>query len=170
MTTSLLGDAFAHHLWATERLIDACTALTPEQLEAQAPGTFGSIIGTLRHLVAADGWYLSFFDSGAARIHAEADTSLAELRVVMTSHGTAWMKLLTGEVDPDADVVEHGDDGSEYHAPLGFRLAQVIHHGTDHRSQVCTALTSLGVTPPEIDLWAFGDEIGRTREVTAPAP
>ena len=32
MTTSLLGDAFAHHAWATERLIDACAALAPEQL------------------------------------------------------------------------------------------------------------------------------------------
>jgi hypothetical protein len=41
MTTSLLGDAFAHHIWATERLIDECAALTPEQLKAPAPGTNG---------------------------------------------------------------------------------------------------------------------------------
>jgi hypothetical protein len=32
MTTSLLGDAFADHLWTTERLIDEWVALTPEQL------------------------------------------------------------------------------------------------------------------------------------------
>jgi uncharacterized damage-inducible protein DinB len=31
----------------------------------------------------------------------------------------------------------------------------VVHHGTDHRSQVCTALTRLGVEPPEIDVWAW---------------
>jgi uncharacterized damage-inducible protein DinB len=48
---------------------------------------------------------------------------------------------------------------------MGFRLAQVVHHGTDHRSQVCTALTSLGVTPPGIDLWSFGEATGRTRAV-----
>ena len=41
MTTSLLGDAFAHHIWATERLIDECAALTPEQPKAPAPGTNG---------------------------------------------------------------------------------------------------------------------------------
>ena len=38
---------------------------------------------------------------------------------------------------------------------MGIRLAQALHHGTDHRSQICTALTTLGVEPPEIDVWAF---------------
>ena len=47
MTTSFLSDAFAHHVWATERLIDACTALTPDQLHAPAAGTYVSIIATL---------------------------------------------------------------------------------------------------------------------------
>ena len=32
MTASLFDDAMAHHIWATERLIDACSDLTPEQL------------------------------------------------------------------------------------------------------------------------------------------
>jgi uncharacterized damage-inducible protein DinB len=43
------------------------------------------------------------------------------------------------------------------------RLAQVVHHGTDHRSQVSTALTSLGVEPPDIDVWAYAREFGRER-------
>jgi uncharacterized damage-inducible protein DinB len=43
------------------------------------------------------------------------------------------------------------DDGSGSHAPIGIRLAQVVQHGTDHRSQICTALTTLGVEPPEIN-------------------
>ena len=48
MTTSLLTDALEHHTWATERLLDACTALTDEQLDSVVPGTYGSIIATLR--------------------------------------------------------------------------------------------------------------------------
>ena len=54
-----------------------------------------------------------------------------------------------------------------FHSKKGLRLAQVVHHGSDHRSQVCTALTGLGVTPPDIDLWADGDATGRTRDVPA---
>ena len=83
---------------------------------------------------------------------------------MITSNGIAWAELLAGELDAETDVVEHGD-GWDFHSPLGLRLAQVVQHGTDHRSQVCTALTSFGLTPPEIDLWSFGEATGRTRPV-----
>ena len=39
--------------------------------------------------------------------------------------------------------------------PVGVRIAQSVQHGTDHRSQVCTALTSFGIEPPDIDVWAY---------------
>ena len=171
MTTSLLTDAFAHHIWATERLIDACATLTPEQLTTPEPGTYGSILGTLRHLVGADSWYLSFYDDqGVATIDEEGDADLVELRTAMTANGAFWLELVGGELDPDADVVEIGDTGWEFHAPTGIRLAQVVHHGTDHRSQICTALTSLGVTPPAIDAWDFAEATGRSRSVPEPEP
>jgi uncharacterized damage-inducible protein DinB len=163
MTTSLLSDAFAHHIWATERLIEACSVLSPERLTTPVPGTYGSIIGTLRHLVSSDSWYLSFYSSEHRPVRREPDVSLGELASVIRSNGSAWMELLKEKLDPDADVVDRGD-GWEFHAPMGLRLAQVIQHGTDHRSQVCTCLTTFGVTPPEIDLWGFGAAMGRTRE------
>jgi uncharacterized damage-inducible protein DinB len=167
MNRSLLGDAFAHHLWATERLLDACGELTDEQLRTPAAGTYGSIIGTLRHLVSSDAWYLSFFDDDAQRVDEEADTSLVELRSAFAANGPRWMELLASDPDPDADIVEV-DDGWEMHSPVSLRLAQVLHHGTDHRSQVCTALTSLGLTPPEVDVWAYARATGRERAVELP--
>ena len=54
------------------------------------------------------------------------------------------------------------DDGSATEAPIGIRLAQAIHHGTDHRSQICTALTTLGIEPPFIDVWDFGGSRARS--------
>lgn len=167
MSGSLLHDAFAHHLWATERLIDACGELDAQQLNTPVPGTYGSIIATLRHIVSADRWYLSFHPPGAELEEVDdenTDLGLDELRSAMRTNGAAWTELLAGELDADSDVPQIGD-GWEFHAPLGFRLAQVIHHGTDHRSQVCTALTSLGLAPPEIDVWAYGEATNRTREV-----
>jgi uncharacterized damage-inducible protein DinB len=163
-TSSLLGDAFAHHAWATERLIATSEGLTREQLDATVSGTYGSIIETLHHLVESDRWYLGFFSAGQtlARINEKPILGPAQLRSEMRRNEAAWGEVLAQQDDPETDVPEHGD-GWEFHAPLGFRLAQVIHHGTDHRSQVCTALTSLGITPPEIDLWAYGEATGRTR-------
>jgi hypothetical protein len=53
---------------------------------------------------------------------------------------------------------------TRYLAPVGVRLAQVVQHGTDHWSQVSTALTLLGVEPPDIAVWAYGDATGRSHE------
>ncbi len=58
MNGSLLKDAFGHHVWATVTLIDACLELDAGQLETAVPGTFGSILETLRHTVGADRSYL----------------------------------------------------------------------------------------------------------------
>jgi uncharacterized damage-inducible protein DinB len=69
--------------------------------------------------------------------------------------------------DPDEDVVRHRDDGTDSHGPRGVRLAQALQHGTDHRSQICTALTTLGIEPPEIDVWAWAAEEGRIWVVPA---
>ena len=72
---------------------------------------------------------------------------------------------------PRSDVVLKDvdeDDGYERDALIGIRLAQALHHGTDHRSQICTTLTSLGVEPPGIDVWNFGVEVGRVVDVPPP--
>jgi len=160
-----MRDAIAHHVWATLRLIDACLPLSEEQLATAVPGTYGSIIDTVRHLVGGDSGYLFVIGGGHTQPIEEEGMGLAELRSVMEANGAAWSTVLDGELDPDAILVRHRDDGSEFHAPRGVRLAQVLHHGTDHRSQICTALTTLGLEPPEIGVWDFAWEQGRAQEV-----
>jgi uncharacterized damage-inducible protein DinB len=91
---------------------------------------------------------------------------LVELRSAMETNAGAWSRILEEDRDPDAIVEGHNDDGSVTRAATSIRLAQVLHHGTDHRSQICTALTNLGVVPPDIDVWAYGSETGRVVEVT----
>jgi uncharacterized damage-inducible protein DinB len=168
MSRPLLADAFAHHVWATLRLIDTCLGLDEAQLESGVPGTYGSILDTLRHLVGGDASYLSVMTGGRTVEIDEEGMSLAELRAVMAADGVAWAWLVAEDLDPDRVVARIRDDGSESHAPLGIRLAQALHHGSDHRSQVCTALTALGVEPPEIDAWDFAAQDGRL--VTVPPP
>ena len=160
MPSPLLADAFGHHVWATIRVLDACATLDDVQLATIVPGTYGSIIDTLRHLVGADVFYLNVL-SGRAEPFDEEASDIPTLRAVMEAHGPVWQGLVTDEIDAATDVIEFEDSGYESHAPLGIRLAQAVHHGTDHRSQVCTVLTSLGVEPPAIDVWDFGGLDGR---------
>lgn len=165
MSTSLLKDAFGHHVGATMRLIDSCIALDPKQLGTTVPGTYGSILETLRHLVGADSWYLFVMTGERTPQIDEDDMDIPELRAAMEADSPAWSALLAEDPDPDHVVVVRRKDGSETHAPMGIRLAQALHHGTDHRSQICTALTALGVEPPLIDVWDFGWQDGRVVEI-----
>ena len=163
MSGSLLDDAFAHHAWATLRLIDTCLVLTPEQLDAPVPGTYGSILETMRHMVGGDSYYLSHLTGDP-----EIDTDhmdLRELRAAIEADEQTWIELLAKDLDPEAVVKDGDEDGYQRDATIGIRLAQAVHHGTDHRSQICTALTMLGVEPPGIDVWDFGIQAGRVVEV-----
>ena len=167
MTRSRLEDAFGHHVWATQQVIEVCTSLSKDQLASPVPGTYGSILDTLRHIVGADAWYLFVLTQGRVpRIddETEKEMGLDELRTTMERHEAAWSSVLGDYPDPDVDVIAHRQDGTQSHSPAGIRLAQALHHGTDHRSQICTGLTALGREPPEIDVWAFGQETGRVFE------
>jgi uncharacterized damage-inducible protein DinB len=165
MSTSLMDDAFAHHVWATLRVLDACLALPEAQLETAVPGTYGSIIDTARHTVGADASYLFVLSGERTPLIDEDTMDLAQLRATMEGHAAAWSSVLAERTDPSEILERHRDDGSETHAPAGIRLAQALHHGTDHRSQICTALTTLGVEPPPIDLWDYAAEAGMLTEI-----
>ena len=166
MSKSILDDAFRHHLWATERILRACEGLTPAQLNAPCLGTYGSILDTLRHTVESDRFYVTRFPTGKhlPEIAEGAQTTFAEMSMAMAANGEAWLKLLETDLDPDAETVTRSET-EEYYTPYAVRLAQVLHHGTDHRSQICTALTGIGIEPPQIDVWGYAEEFGRERVV-----
>ena len=165
MSHSLLDDAFAHHVWATLRLIDTCLSLTPEQLDAPVPGTYGSILETMRHFVGGDSYYLSHVTGDPTREIESEHMNLRELRAVMEADERTWVELLARDLDANVVVKDVDQSGYERDASMGIRLAQALHHGTDHRSQICTALTTLGIEPPGIDVWDFGARTGRVVDI-----
>jgi uncharacterized damage-inducible protein DinB len=160
MPPPILVDAFGHHVWATIRVLDACAVLDDSQLATTVPGTYGSIIDTLRHIVGGDVFYLDVLRGGEPEPFRKAQSDIATLRAVMEGHDPIWQRLIAGDLDPAMDVIEYEEAG-ETHAPLGIRLAQALYHGSDHRSQVCTALTALGIEPPAIQAWDYALLDGR---------
>lgn len=164
MGHSIMDDAFKHHVWATLRLIDTCGALTSEQLDETCQGTYGSILQTVRHLVGADAFYLSIMGVSDVPPVDEDTMELPELRKAMEKMETVWLAFLSRDLAPDFVIEEHEDNGYERRAPVSVRLAQALDHGTDHRSQICTILTSLGVEVPIIDVWEYGIVVGRNVE------
>ena len=165
MSSSLLETAFAHHVWATLRVIDACMDLRAEELETNVPGTRGPILETVRHLVESDAFDLYVLTGDRVHNVDAGGMSLAEVRGVMERTGSGWTTLVSEPLDPDAEVHEVDEnDGFQRWAPVGFRLAGTLEHGTDHRSQICTALTTIDAEPPKISVFVFGMEAGRIVE------
>jgi uncharacterized damage-inducible protein DinB len=46
-----LHDPVRHNTWATAQLLEFCRGLDQQTLNASVPGTYGTIIATLRHII-----------------------------------------------------------------------------------------------------------------------
>jgi uncharacterized damage-inducible protein DinB len=44
---------------------------------------------------------------------------------------------------------------------------QAINHATEHRTQISTIITQLGLEPPDMAGWQYMDEMGEFHETTA---
>lgn len=156
-------------MWATLKLIEFCGGLSEEQLDVEATGTYGSILATLRHLVGDECFDLFVMSGERTALRDAGGMQLDELAAEVAEHGERWASLLAGHPDPDADVLEvDPEDGFRRTAPLGIRLAQALHHGSEHRTQVCVTIASLGLQPPDLSPFRFGTEVGKVTEVYPP--
>src|SRR5215212_2524725 len=104
MTKSILDDAFGHHLWGNEQVLEACAGLSAAQLMAPVPGTYGPVIATLRHLVQADSFYLWVNRGSEGELMpAQNELSVGELREANGRHGGGYRELLAGPLEADAE-------------------------------------------------------------------
>jgi len=159
---TLLDELFDQNEWATLRLIEVLRKLTDEQLDRNAVGAFGSIRDTLVHLVGAEPGYITRiggvyggptvprdewpgFDTLEAVVRASR-VGLAERSNAINAEPYTW-------TSQDGEVIS-----------AGLVMIQAYNHATEHRSQICTILTALGVQPPELDGWVWGEATGRIRE------
>jgi uncharacterized damage-inducible protein DinB len=165
----MLREGFRHHGWATRQLLDHCASVPPELLERRVDGIYGSILDTFRHLVDADASYLLRTSGGelGEQIDDDQRLSLDDVVAVNDRNAAQWETLLARSIDPDVDIAHDRGNGEVRHATVGVRLAQALHHGSDHRSQISTALTSLGRPAAEFDVWTWGASAGLVR--TEPA-
>jgi uncharacterized damage-inducible protein DinB len=151
-----LRTMFRHHRWATLKLIDHCANLRPEQLAETVPGTYGSIMDTLVHLVGADQRYLSRMDGLPAqpRIHETETATLADLRAAIEAQAARWEAVM--DRAPELDVTIPGnEEWPTVHHAENLLFLQAIHHGNDHRTHVCTVLGAHGLEVPDLDGWAY---------------
>jgi uncharacterized damage-inducible protein DinB len=153
-----LVELFRHNLWANLELFDACASLDDARLDATAPGVFGSIRTTLRHIVVNEERYLAALEQGPlpAGNPAAPMPSLAELRARVQASGEGLIAVASQGLD--AQVLRGEFNGQPYTMPAAVPLIQAINHATEHRAQIATVLTLQGVEPPALDGWRFWEQ------------
>lgn len=164
-----LIDGFRYNTWATRELLTLSRELSQEQLDATAVGAYGSIIDTLRHIIWGDAWDCVRLtgEQPSWDYRAEDAPDLDELSRRVDELEDYWESFLETPVDAERTFLIPWHDGGARDVPAGILLIGVLHHAIEHRSQICTILTAIGVEPPD-----YGSDMGPLdyAEVTDRAP
>lgn len=151
-----LSEAFQHHTWATEQLIEHLRSLPEAALTASAPGVYGEVLATLSHLLAADGRYLRYLEGTPPPPKSGPDPtkSLDELADQVRDQAVRWRIVLAHIGEIDVTLHARGPRPELPHA-TNLLVGQALHHGNDHRTQICTVLSASGYAAPDLDVWSY---------------
>ena len=160
-----------HDVWATDKLVAHCHDLTPEQLQLSVPGTYGTVLRTLQHIVSSDEGYL--IRLLGVLLHEPPFRQEPNVRLdVIASHlphvADAVERLFApGDLDGDRlirDTPARRPEQPRFEMNAWAPLTQFVHHGNDHRAQICTTLSAHGIEPPDLQVWPYAIELGASRD------
>jgi uncharacterized damage-inducible protein DinB len=155
MTNPYLEKIFEHNHWANLQILDACSALNDEQLDAEPhSATRGNIRLTLLHLVSSQRSYLANLTL-PVEARPSGAVPFGELRQSLTASGEGFLTILRGEWSNHEPAMLQMRDG--YLVESWVLVVQALNHATEHREQIKSMLTALGIKPPDIDGWTYGE-------------
>lgn len=155
-----------HNTVMNERLMDACRRLTAEQLTATAAGTYGGVGATLVHMANAQmGYAARLLDTQRPEALPEDPFPGFDVLGGRFADGNSQLEEGATRAGQDRDVEVTGDNPpGRWRLSVPLFLLQAVNHGTEHRSQIATILTQIGVEPPRMDGWAYFFESGHMRD------
>jgi uncharacterized damage-inducible protein DinB len=148
----------AYNSVMNNRILDCCGTLEPPVLLEDLGAYFGSILGTLNHLINADEVWLSRFTGEPHQIKALDQIRFDSLEKVR-HHRTELDKVICQFVGSlDAVKLQRTLSYVSFVAPqwreveLGKALLHFFNHQTHHRGQITTLLFQKGRDPGLTDL------------------
>ncbi|QYX58559.1 DinB family protein [Roseovarius sp. SCSIO 43702] len=149
-----------YNAWQNDSLLAAAKTLDPVDRTAERGAFFGSITGTLSHLLWADLLWMSRFDGGetpeggigeSAALFDDWQDYLAR-REAADRRIVDWAEGLD-EAALGGDLTWHsGALGREVTKPRAVCVVHFFNHQTHHRGQVHAMLTAAGARPGDTDL------------------
>ncbi len=159
----------SYNNWMNKKVYEAAAALPADELARDRGAFFGSVLGTLNHLVVADTIWLKRFAAHPAgfpaleplrklALPARLDEPMFTALPPMAAH-RAWLDgVIAAWVEDmqeaDLDLVLHYArlNGEESDKPLFSVLMHFFNHQTHHRGQATTLLSQAGADVGVTDL------------------
>ncbi len=147
-----------YNQWMNSKLYELCAGIPDAERKRDRGAFFGSVHGTLNHLLYGDLAWLSRFTGDPAqvpRLGAELYADFGELRA---ERRRVDVRILDWASDlPDAWLrspfaFTSQTDGANRELPTWVLVVHLFNHQTHHRGQLTTLLTQLGHDPGETDL------------------
>lgn len=149
-------DLLLYMLWADRLTLRVLREVRPEDLVREAGVSFGSLLGTLVHMLAAQRLWLARFSGHALdRLPAAADFP------DLLSWITGWEETASGLEAFIAGLTDEqlatpitwtSTTGETHTRPLWQPVLSLVNHASYHRGQVASLLRQMGYEPPRTDL------------------
>src|ERR1700753_1759187 len=140
-----------YNRWANRRMYTDAASLSDEARKQSAGLFFGTIHGTLNHLLVADYiWMRRFTGDGPQpeRLSQILHEDFAELRAAREAEDERILSFVTGTESYDRVIEYQTSTGKTFSQQLGPALTHFFNHQTHHRGQVHAGLTIAGIREP----------------------
>jgi uncharacterized damage-inducible protein DinB len=145
-----------YNYWATAHILRAAEKTTTAQLRAPYPVSFGSLRGTLVHILGAEIMWRARCHEGYSLPAMPAEAEYPDLAAIK-QHWAAEETIMRAYVASLNDaamswlVSYKTTRGVATQTVLWQALVHMINHGTQFRAEAGVVLTSFGFSPGDID-------------------
>ena len=152
---TILIELIGFNNWANAQVLAACQKLTTDQLAAATPGAYGTIRATLEHIIRAEADYIGRMTGNRPQpsFKWKEQPTLAEISAFAGQVADALLDA--AQRVPLTHIVHEEEDGKTIDYQAKHLFMQAIDHGIEHRTNITTILSGLGLTAPEVDGWSY---------------
>jgi uncharacterized damage-inducible protein DinB len=166
-----IANILDYNYWANRRILGAASKVSPEQFVASTAFPYGSLRGTLVHLIDAEfGWRTQMeharrterqTEHWVAPELSEGDFPTFESIERRAREEETAMRAFFAGLNDDSmtEIVSYlTDAGKKRERLLWHCLYHVVNHGAQHRSEAAAMLTDHGQSPGDLDFTLFLNE------------
>jgi uncharacterized damage-inducible protein DinB len=157
---------YAYNRWANAKVLEASRWIAPEQLFAPVQVSFGSLMGTLAHILGAEVTWRTRLQEGASPTRVLTVEDFPSLDA-LTAYWREEENKMQGFVeslqcgDPERWVEYSTTGGRPQGSTLWRALVHVVNHGTAFRAEAGVVLAGFGHSPGDLDMILYMRESGQ---------